>query len=183
MGVTNTVYKEINNPLATQGPNGALTIVCAVCHDPHGSPNLGPDAFPGGHRGCGHESVRALSQPAVRRPNARAATRVRTRRKVRSSSANNNVGWRPPNMTQDNIHGSHGDTLVNSKLCATCHIFKSRAQIRSGITFFSTGHLFLAIPCVECEREAAADRLRGGEPHVQRVRDAGATRRARSRRA
>ena len=27
---SNSIYKEINNPLGTQGPNGALTLVCAV---------------------------------------------------------------------------------------------------------------------------------------------------------
>jgi predicted CXXCH cytochrome family protein len=147
MGVTNTVYKEINNPLTTQGPNGALTIVCAVCHDPHGSPNLGQTRFP-------VDTVDVATNLCARCHNRRSVPDQSGNKGPHAPEGplligNNDVGWRPPNMTQDNIHGSHGDTLVNSKLCATCHIFKSQSTDSSGITFFSTGHLFLAIPCVD----------------------------------
>jgi len=63
---------------------------------------------------------------------------------------NNDVGWRPPNMSQvTRIFGSHGDSSLNKRLCATCHVFTSQSKDSSGITFYSTGHLFLAIPCTD----------------------------------
>ena len=147
MGVT-TTYKEMNNPLTTQGPNGALTIVCAVCHDPHGSPNKGQTRFP-------VDTVDVATNLCARCHNRNAAPTASTTTRGPHAPegplliGDNNVGWRPPNMTVDNIHGSHGDTLVNSSLCATCHVFKSTSTDSNGIQFFSTGHLFLAIPCTD----------------------------------
>jgi hypothetical protein len=148
MGVTQTDYKEMNNPLTTFGPNGALGIVCAVCHNPHGSPNLAQTRFPPDTQDvtanlCGHchnKNAAPSASTTYRGPMAWQAPLL---------IGNNDVGWRPPNMTIDNIHGSHGDTLVNHALCATCHIFKTTSTDANGIQFFSTGHLFLAIPCTD----------------------------------
>ena len=147
MGVTNTVYKEMNNPLTTQGPNGALTIVCAVCHDPHGSPNKGQTRFP-------VDTNDVATNLCARCHNRRAAPDQNSNRGPHAPEGplligHNDVGWRPPNMTVDPIYGSHGDTTVNKALCATCHMFKSTSTDSSGITFYSTGHLFLAIPCMD----------------------------------
>ena len=64
------------------------------------------------------------------------------------------VGWRPPLMLAApngtaRVYGSHGDPTVNTGLCATCHVFKSQAlDTLTGQTVYSTGHLFLAIPCL-----------------------------------
>jgi hypothetical protein len=50
----------------------------------------------------------------------------------------------------DRIFGSHGDTTVNKKLCATCHVFKTQStDLETGAAVYSTGHLFLAIPCLD----------------------------------
>jgi predicted CXXCH cytochrome family protein len=150
---TNSDYKEMNNPLATQGPNGALTIVCAVCHDPHGSPNLAqlrmsPDTLAIEKNLCAQcHNRRAVPDPTSNRgPHAPEGALV---------IGENDVGWRPPLMTAapgglDRIYGSHGDTTVNTKLCATCHVFKTQGiDGQTGATVYSTGHLFLAIPCLD----------------------------------
>jgi predicted CXXCH cytochrome family protein len=147
----NANYKEINNPLNTQGPDGALTIVCAVCHDPHGSPNLAqlrmqPDTLAIEKNLCAQcHNRRAVPDPTSNRgPHAPEGALV---------IGENDVGWRPPLMTSapgglDRIFGSHGDTTVNKKLCATCHVFKTQStDLETGAAVFSTGHLFLAIPC------------------------------------
>lgn len=148
-GVTNlnTNYKEINNPLLTQGPNGALTIVCAVCHDPHGSPNLGQTRLP--------VDTITLSANLCGQCHNRRATPDTTSNKGPHAPegalviGNNDVGWRPPNMSSfSRIYGSHGDTTLNTKLCATCHVFKTQVyDSATQANEFSTGHLFLAIPC------------------------------------
>jgi len=147
----NSIYKEINNPLGSQGPNGALTIVCIVCHDPHGSPNLAqlrmqPDTLAIEANLCAQcHNRRATPDPTSNRgPHAAEGALV---------IGNNDVGWRPPLMLAqsngyDRIYGSHGDTTVNTKLCATCHVFKGTYVDSTGTQFFSTGHLFLAIPCL-----------------------------------
>lgn len=148
---TNSVYKEINNPLGTQGPNGALTIVCAVCHNPHGSPNLAqlrmqPDTLAIEANLCAQcHNRRAVPDPTSNKgPHAPEGALV---------IGENDVGWRPPLMLAqpngyDRIFGSHGDTTLNTKLCATCHVFKKQYTDSTGNVFFSTGHLFLAIPCL-----------------------------------
>jgi len=60
------------------------------------------------------------------------------------------VGWRPPIMDQNSrIFGSHGDTTLNKRLCATCHVVPDTSTDSTGITFYSTGHLFLASPCTD----------------------------------
>jgi len=148
MGVENTTYKEINNDLTTQGPNGALTIVCAVCHDPHGSKNAGQlrwpvDTLDVGANLCARcHNRRSVPDPTSNRgPHAPQGPLL---------IGNNDVGWRPPNMSQvTRIFGSHGDSSLNKRLCATCHVFTSVSTDSSGIQFFSTGHLFLAIPCTD----------------------------------
>ena len=146
MGVT-TNYKEVNNPLATQGPSGALTIVCAVCHDPHGSPNKGQLRFPVDTLDVAtnlcarcHDRRATPDQTSNRGPHAPEGPLV---------IGNSDVGWRPPNMTVDRIYGSHGDTTLNTRLCATCHVDKFTSTDANGVQFFSTGHLFLAIPCTD----------------------------------
>jgi predicted CXXCH cytochrome family protein len=148
---SNSIYKEINNPLGTQGPNAALTIVCAVCHDPHGSPNLAqlrmqPDTLALEANLCGQcHNRRAVPDPTSNRgPHAPEGALV---------IGQNDVGWRPPLMLAqpnglDRIYGSHGDTTVNKALCATCHVYKNQYTDSTGIVFYSTGHLFLAIPCL-----------------------------------
>ena len=148
---SNSIYKEINNPLGTQGPNGALTLVCAVCHDPHGSPNLAqlrmqPDTLALEANLCGQcHNRRAVPDPTTNRgPHAPEGALV---------IGENDVGWRPPLMLAqpngyDRIFGSHGDTTVNTKLCATCHVFKNQYTDSTGNVLYSTGHLFLAIPCL-----------------------------------
>ena len=156
MGVTTTDYKEMNNPLTTYDTlaNGTrlgtatLGIVCAVCHDPHGSPNLAQTRFPPDTQDvtqnlcarCHNYNASPTSATTYRGPMAYEGPLV---------IGTNLVGWRPPNMTVDNIHGSHGDTTVNKTLCATCHLAKTSITDSSGNTFNSTGHLFLAIPCTD----------------------------------
>jgi len=155
MGVT-TNYKEVNNPLTTQGPNGALTIVCVVCHDPHGSPNKAQTRFPSDTNDvatnlcarCHNRNAAPTSSTTTRGPHAPEGPLL---------IGGNNVGWRPPNMTVDFIYGSHGDTTVNKGMCATCHMFKSTSTDSSGITFFSTGHLFLAVPCTDLSGKPTTD--------------------------
>ena len=152
--MVNSTYKEKNNtPLTTYGPNNALKIVCAVCHDPHGSPNKGQlrlsvDTIDVGANLC----ARCHNRRAV--PDVTSSSGPHSPEGALVIGENGEVGWRPPLMLAaaggtERVYGSHGDPTVNTGLCATCHVFKSQAlDTLTGQTVYSTGHLFLAIPCL-----------------------------------
>ncbi len=143
-------------------------------------PEPWPDAFPGGHGGCGHESLRALSQPAVG---------ARSERQQGSARAGRSAPHRQQRCglaAAEHDAGQHPRVARRyaGELEALCHV----PHLQEPEHRFVGHHVLLDGPSVprdpvrRCEREAAADRLRGGEPHVQRVRDL-PRRRARSRRA
>ena len=57
----------------------------------------------------------------------------------------------------DSIIGTHGTPSRNTNMCATCHVFRFTAtDLASGkFTFQSTGHRFIAAPCVDHQRAGA----------------------------
>jgi hypothetical protein len=62
------------------------------------------------------------------------------------------AGWFPPGMSAgDSIIGTHGTPSRNPKLCATCHVARNTAtdQASGKFVFQSTGHRFIAAPCVD----------------------------------
>lgn len=141
----NTNYAE-----KSQGQTAAtgLGVTCAVCHDPHGSPNSGNLRF----------AVDA------RDPDANLCMKCHLRRSVPDFSGGQNsphspqgpmllgtAGWWPPGIQVDgDIVASHGSER-NPRLCATCHVNKYDATDKATGKFVTTvtGHRFAAVPCVD----------------------------------
>jgi predicted CXXCH cytochrome family protein len=129
---------------------GTKTIVCTVCHDPHGSPNTAQLRAP-------------IDVPDV---TVNLCMRCHLRNAVPSSSftrgqkgahsaqgpvlLGEGAGWIPPGFYFDSAgaYSSHGSSL-NPRLCAGCHVNAFSANDSAGGTFNSTGHNFFPIPCVD----------------------------------
>jgi predicted CXXCH cytochrome family protein len=122
-------------------------ISCAVCHDPHGSPNS--------------KQLRAsISEPTLENLCVTCHSRQGT---PSGSTARGphaaqgllvfgiNIGWLPPGFDYDTATtlSSHGST-ANPRTCATCHVSRFTVTDQAGgFQFQSVGHSFEAIPCVD----------------------------------
>jgi predicted CXXCH cytochrome family protein len=146
-GVTEN-YVEKVAPAAITTAN-ALPLVCATCHDPHGSANDHQLRF----------SLRAanIDDNLCAKCHQRRAdpADVTTRNSVHSPEGPTLfglAGWFPPGMsTADSIIGTHGTPSANPLLCATCHVsrFTATDAATGKFVFQATGHRFIAAPCVD----------------------------------
>ena len=145
-GNANYVEKVPASALTT---SNALPLVCATCHDPHGSDN-------------GHQLRFSLSAPnldnnlCIKCHQRRAdPSQVTTRNSVHSPEGPTLLGlagWFPPGMSAgDSIIGTHGTPSRNPQLCATCHVsrFTATDKATGAFVFQATGHRFIAAPCVD----------------------------------
>ncbi|MEO8333439.1 MAG: cytochrome c3 family protein [bacterium] len=127
----------------------ALPLVCATCHDPHGSVNDRQLRF--------SLSAANIDDNLCAKCHQRRAdpSQVTTRNTVHSPEGPTLfglAGWFPPGMsTSDSIIGTHGTPSRNTKLCATCHVarFAATDKATGKFSFQSTGHRFIAAPCVD----------------------------------
>lgn len=126
----------------------ALPVVCAVCHDPHGSDNTAQLRFPVQTTSIEeHLCARCHN----RRTEPDASTHGLEPHAPEAALLVGDAGWFPPdaNIDRGQIRGTHGSG-ANEKLCATCHV--SRFEVTDAetgeFTFQATGHLFRPIPCV-----------------------------------
>jgi predicted CXXCH cytochrome family protein len=135
--------------------DGHLAIVCAVCHDPHDATNEKQLRFP-------------ISVPSVadnlcmKCHHYRAVPDVTSSRGPMSPQGPlllGSAGWRSPDFgpADTTIHGTHASS-ANTRLCATCHVARLPVTDASGaVVFNSTGHLFVAIPCLDATGKPTAD--------------------------
>ncbi len=145
------VYKffETSNYLEKDDPT-PQPIMCAVCHDPHGTDfegNLrapidviggGTDLPPTDHL-CYRCHSRRGTPPSDHGPHAAQGPLV----------LQSDVGWLPAGFQVPPL-GGHGDPSRNEKLCVTCHVAEYEFTDQStGGTFTSVGHLFEALPCLD----------------------------------
>ena len=127
----------------------ALPLVCATCHDPHGSDNAHQLRFSIGAANIDDNLCMKCHQ---RRADP---SQVTTRNSVHSPEGPTLLGlagWFPPGMSaSDSIVGSHGTPSRNPQLCATCHVsrFTATDKLTGKFVFQSTGHRFVAAPCVD----------------------------------
>ena len=136
-------------PVASLTASNALPLVCATCHDPHGSPNEHQLRF--------SISAANVDDNLCMKCHQRRAdpSQVTTRNSVHSPEGPTLLGlagWFPPGMSAgDSIIGTHGNPSVNTNLCATCHVYRFTASDKAGSAFVfqSTGHRFIAAPCVD----------------------------------
>jgi predicted CXXCH cytochrome family protein len=136
-------------PTAALTAANALPLVCATCHDPHGSTN--------DHQLRFSLSAATIDDNLCAKCHQRRAdpADVTTRNSVHSPEGPTLfgvAGWFPPGMSAgDSIIGTHGTPSVNKKLCATCHVarFAATDKATGKFAFQSTGHRFIAAPCVD----------------------------------
>jgi len=127
----------------------AQPLVCATCHEPHGSGNS-------------HQLRFSISAPniddnlCIKCHQRRAdPSQVTTRNSVHSPEGPTLLGlagWFPPGMSAgDSIIGSHGTPSRNPQLCAGCHVARYSATDKAtgAFVFQATGHRFIAAPCVD----------------------------------
>ncbi len=146
-GATGNYAEKV--PLSGLTTANALPITCATCHDPHGSAN--------DHQLRFSISAANVDDNLCARCHQRRAdpSQVTTRNSVHSPEGPTLfglAGWFPPGMsTSDSIIGSHGTPSRNPKLCATCHVSRFTATDKASGKFVmqSTGHRFIAAPCVD----------------------------------
>ena len=155
MGVTENYAEKV--PVTGITANNALPLVCATCHDPHGSDNPHQLRFSIGAANIDDNLCMKCHQ---RRADP---SQVTTRNSVHSPEGPTLLGlagWFPPGMSaSDSIVGTHGTPSRNPQLCATCHVFRYTAtdNVTGKFTFQSTGHRFVAAPCVDANGVPLAD--------------------------
>lgn len=138
-------FGEVDDYLEKDDPT-PLPITCAVCHDPHGSPNENNLRAPINVASREHLCVtchsRSATPPSSHGPHSPQGLLV----------LGVSAGWIPPDFQYDTtkIAGTHG-TEANPKLCATCHVnqFEVSDPNSGDFLFSSKGHTFEAIPCLD----------------------------------
>jgi len=133
--------------------NTQYGITCAVCHDPHGSP----------------ETAQLRKSIESRNPAENLCISCHHKRAEPDESGRGahspqgpmvlgEAGWRPPNFVYSNnrMETTHGSQR-NPKLCAGCHLNKFTVNDPSGkFVMNATGHLFKAIPCLDATGKPTA---------------------------
>jgi predicted CXXCH cytochrome family protein len=140
-GVTNNYLEKTSTDM--------LPATCATCHDPHGSDNDHQLRFPINAANLEDNLCIKCHQ---RRGTVQDAIE-QGRNSVHSPEGPTllgQAGWFPPGMSiSDSIIGTHGSVTKNPKLCAGCHVQAFQGtDAATGQQVFSTGHRFLATPCV-----------------------------------
>ncbi len=134
--------------------------VCAVCHDPHGSANTAQLRFP---INAASTDANLCTKCHQRRATLQDAI-AQGRNSVHSPEGPTlfgQAGWFPPGMSiSDSIISTHGNVAKNPNLCATCHVSKyAGTDPLTKAAVSSTGHRFLATPCVDA----------GGKPTIDQT--------------
>jgi predicted CXXCH cytochrome family protein len=142
------VWKE--GPWSTTFDQNTTPITCAVCHDPHGSPNSGQLRFP---INSTDETVNLCIKCHLNRAQPSPPSSVAPHGS-QGAVLLGFAGYRPPNFVYDTarIYGSHASPTANPELCAGCHVQKQTINSSSGsFQLQSVGHLFKPIPCLDSQ--------------------------------
>jgi predicted CXXCH cytochrome family protein len=143
---------------AERNASTPLPTTCAVCHDPHGSPNEAQLRFsissPDPEQNLCMRCHIRRSEPAggsayANRPHApQGAVLLGT------------AGYRPAGFAYDTsrIYTSHASER-NPRLCAGCHVnqYDVTDEATGAFVLHSTGHLFRPIPCLDGQSRPTAD--------------------------
>jgi predicted CXXCH cytochrome family protein len=144
-------YVERDMPTAYAPP-----ATCAVCHDPHGSPNSAQLRF---SITSANPEENLCMQCHMRR--AEPELTQSSPHAPQGAVLLGIAGWRPPGFAYDTarIFGSHATTL-NPRLCAGCHVnrFTVTDKLTGAFTFQATGHLMRPIPCLDANGKPTADK-------------------------
>jgi predicted CXXCH cytochrome family protein len=140
-------FVELTYPVADN-----QTITCAVCHDPHGSPNTAQLRAPINSQDIG---VNLCMQCHNRNSTPTASYTVGSRGAHSSQGGvylGQGAGWYPPGFAVDTSLIYQTTHLGgNPRLCAGCHVakFDVTDPATGAFVFSSTGHLFSPNPCLD----------------------------------
>ena len=131
-----------------------LTQTCAVCHDPHSGANPHQLRFP--------IDVADVNQNLCMKCHQRRAepdpASSRGPHAPQGPMVLGDAGWQPPGFDISFVQSSSHGVSGNPRLCAGCHVNNYTVTDASGnVTFQSTGHLFLPIPCLDAQGRPQAD--------------------------
>ena len=125
-------------------PDAIQPIVCAVCHNPHGSDYDANLRAPTDEGSTNHLCVRCHANrgtpPDEHGPHAAQGLLL----------LNEDVGWIPPgtSIPTANAHGSP----TNEEMCVTCHVNMYEVDDSEGEFLVNVvGHRFEAIPCLDSD--------------------------------
>jgi predicted CXXCH cytochrome family protein len=140
----------VTGPYKEKDASTPMPIVCGVCHDPHGSPNLHQLRFPIETSSI-ETHLCAQCHNYETSPNG-ASPYGLTPMAPEAQLLVGTAGYFPPNLdlTQsDSIHGTHGST-GNPTLCTTCHVHAFSTTLKdTEAPFSAVGHTFNALPCMD----------------------------------
>ncbi len=138
----NTNYVEVGQQLTDP-----MNITCAVCHDPHGGPNVAQLRLPI----TATDTTQNLCMRCHQRNSGATPSNTRGPHSPEGPTLLGFAGWFPPSYTgPDTITLTHGTVAANPGLCVTCHMNPMRVTNASGALVSNySGHLFLAIPCLD----------------------------------
>lgn len=126
------------------GP-GQVPITCAVCHDPHGSPNKAQLRFPISAATADENlCMKCHQRRSVPDPSSAHGSPHSPQGPLLLGEA----GWFPPGLEAGQLVGTHGNPDANPELCASCHVHAFNTTDETGANFSATGHVFSAIPCL-----------------------------------
>ncbi len=145
----NFVEKGSTTPIAT---------TCAVCHDPHGSPNTAQLRFP---IDSPDPEQNLCMKCHIRRTEPAGGSAYGARPHAPQGAVLlGTAGYRPAGFAYDTsrIFTSHA-SLANPELCAGCHVqgFTVTDSATGAFVFQATGHLFRPIPCLDSQGVPTGD--------------------------
>jgi predicted CXXCH cytochrome family protein len=147
----NTNFIEKNSGQTIASGEG---ITCAVCHDPHGSPNTNQLRFPVDSR---DPEINLCAKCHNRRSTPDWSQSRDSPHAPHGPLVFGTAGWWPPGVTIEETQSTHGSER-NPKLCATCHVQRYNVTDKATGQFQVSvvGHRFLPIPCVDANGAPAA---------------------------
>jgi predicted CXXCH cytochrome family protein len=141
------------------GATSYQATTCAVCHNPHGSPNSAQLRF---SVSSADPSQNLCMQCHMRRTEP--STSQSSPHAPQGAVLIGTAGYRPPGFVYDTarIFGTHA-TERNPRLCAGCHVtkFTGTDQATGAFTFQATGHLMRPVPCLDATGKPTGDKTCG----------------------
>lgn len=145
-------YVEKDQP----GTSAFLGVTCAVCHDPHGSPNPKQLRYP--LNDISFANNLCMKCHSRRYEPVASSKYGAAPHAPQGAVLTGTAGWWPAGYDTTAVVATHGNPDVNTRLCAGCHVNQySHTDTLTNTTVFSTGHLFRPTPCLDASGAPIAD--------------------------
>ncbi len=147
----------VNSNYVERDSAGNSPITCAVCHDPHGSPNAHQLRFPIDNP---DPEQNLCMKCHLNRGQPVAGAHGVTPHAPQGFVLLGTAGYRPAGVAIDTLIAltTHA-SIANPRLCAGCHVnaYDVTDATTGAFVFHSTGHSFRPIPCVDANGQPTSD--------------------------